>query len=173
MLQPLDKLFKRIQDAQKRLSGQAHVTPVVTSRTLDRKVGTSVYLKCENYQRVGAFKFRGAYNAMAQLSEADRRRGVITHSSGNHAQAIALVGRLLGVQTTIVMPQDAPAIKRAATQAYGATIIAYDPAETTREEISQELKEKHDYILIPPYDHIDIVAGQGTAALELFSQIES
>ncbi|MGD2024071.1 MAG: threo-3-hydroxy-L-aspartate ammonia-lyase [Desulfobacterales bacterium] len=173
MLQPTDKLFKRIQDAQKRLSGQAHVTPVMTSRTLDRKVGTTVYLKCENYQRVGAFKFRGAYNAMAQLSEADRRRGVITHSSGNHAQAIARVGQLLGVQTTIVMPQDAPAIKRNATQAYGATIIAYDPAETTREEISQGLKEKHGYKLIPPYDHIDIVAGQGTAALEFFSQIES
>jgi threonine dehydratase len=173
MLQPTDKLFKHIQDAQKRLSGQAHVTPVMTSRTLDRKVGATVYLKCENYQRVGAFKFRGAYNAMAQLSEADRRRGVITHSSGNHAQAIALVGRLLGVQTTIVMPQDAPAIKREATQAYGATIIAYDPAETTREEISQGLKEKHGYKLIPPYDHLDIVAGQGTAALEFFSQIES
>jgi threonine dehydratase len=110
---------------------------------------------------------------MAQLSEADRRRGVITHSSGNHAQAIARVGQLLGVQTTIVMPQDAPAIKRNATQAYGATIIAYDPAETTREEISQGLKEKHGYKLIPPYDHIDIVAGQGTAALEFFSQIES
>jgi threonine dehydratase len=173
MSQPTDKLFKRIQDAKKRLSGQAHVTPVMTSSTLDRKVGATVFLKCENYQRVGAFKFRGAYNAMALLSEEDRRRGVITHSSGNHAQAIALVGRLWGVQTTIVMPQDAPVIKREATKAYGATIVEYDPAETTREEISHDLKQKHGYKLIPPYDHMDIVAGQGTAALEFFSQIES
>ena len=109
-----DNLFDRIQAAKTRLSEQAHVTPVLTSRTLDQKAGASVYLKCENFQRVGAFKFRGAYNAMSQLSEADRKRGVITHSSGNHAQAIARVGRLLGIQTTIVMPDDAPATKRAA-----------------------------------------------------------
>ncbi|MGD8344459.1 MAG: threo-3-hydroxy-L-aspartate ammonia-lyase [Desulfobacterales bacterium] len=173
MSQSTDKLFERIQAAKKRIGGQAHVTPVMTSRTLDRRVGAAVFLKCENYQRVGAFKFRGAYNAMARLSEQDRRRGVITHSSGNHAQAIALVGRLLGVQTTIVMPKDAPATKRAATAAYGATIVEYDPAEATREEISHDLKRKHGYKLIPPYDHIDIVAGQGTAALELFDQVES
>jgi len=173
MSKPTENLFNRIQAAKKRLTGQAHVTPVVTSRTLDQKVGATVYLKCENYQRVGAFKFRGAYNAMTQLSEDDRRRGVITHSSGNHAQAIALVGRILGVQTTIVMPHDAPATKRAATEAYGATIVEYDPTETTREEISQDLKQKHGYKLIPPYDHIDIVAGQGTAALEFLAQIES
>jgi threonine dehydratase len=166
-------LFKRIQDAKRRLDGQAHITPVMTSRTLDRKAGADVFLKCENFQRVGAFKFRGAYNAMACLSEEDRRRGIITHSSGNHAQAIALVGRILGVQTTIVMPQDAPATKRAATRAYGAAVVEYDPAKATREEISQDLKKRHGYKLIPPYDHIDIVAGQGTAALELFSQIES
>jgi threonine dehydratase len=166
-------MFIRIQAARKRLSGQAHVTPVMTSRTLDRKAGAAVFLKCENYQRVGAFKFRGAYNAMSQLSEQDRSRGVITHSSGNHAQAIALVGRLLDIQTTIVMPQDAPAIKRAATAAYGAAIVEYDPAQCTREEISHDLKEKHGYKLIPPYDHIDIVAGQGTAALELFEEVES
>ncbi|MGD2096329.1 MAG: threo-3-hydroxy-L-aspartate ammonia-lyase [Desulfobacterales bacterium] len=173
MSQLTDNMFERIQAAGKRLSGQAHVTPVMTSRTLDRRVGAAVFLKCENYQRVGAFKFRGAYNAISLLSERDRRRGVITHSSGNHAQAIALVGRLLGVQTTIVMPQDAPATKRAATEAYGAIIVEYDPAHSTREEISQELKAKHGYKLIPPYDHIDIVAGQGTAALELFDQVES
>jgi threonine dehydratase len=167
-----DDLFKRIQEAKRRLDGQAHITPVMTSRTLDRKAGAAVFLKCENFQRVGAFKFRGAYNAMACLSEGDRRRGVITHSSGNHAQAIALVGRILGVQTTIVMPQDAPATKRAATKEYGATIVEYDPAKATREEISQDLKHRHGYKLIPPYDHIDVVAGQGTAALELFSQTE-
>jgi threonine dehydratase len=166
-------MFDRIQAAKKRLSGQAHVTPVLTSRTLDERAGAAVYLKCENYQRVGAFKFRGAYNAMAQLADEDRRRGVITHSSGNHAQAIALVGRLLGIQTTIVMPNDAPATKRAATEAYGAAIIEYDPAETTREKISQDLAERHAYKLIPPYDHIDIVAGQGTAALELLDKVKS
>jgi threonine dehydratase len=168
-----DTMFDRIQAAKKRLGGQAHVTPVMTSRTLDRRVGAAVYLKCENYQRVGAFKFRGAYNAMAQLAEEDAKRGVITYSSGNHAQAIALVGRLLGIQTTIVMPYDAPATKRAATEAYGATIIEYDPAETTREEISRDLEKRHGYKLIPPYDHIDIVAGQATAALELFEKLKS
>lgn len=173
MSQPPKDMFARIQAAKKRISSQAHVTPVMTSGTLDKRVGAAVFLKCENYQRVGAFKFRGAYNAMSQLCEKDRKRGVITHSSGNHAQAIALVGRLLGVQTTIVMPQDAPAIKRAATAAYGATIVDYDPVKSTREKISHDLKSKHGYKLIPPYDHIDIVAGQGTAALEIFDQVES
>ena len=168
-----DNLFDRIQAAKTRLSEQAHVTPVLTSRTLDQKAGASVYLKCENFQRVGAFKFRGAYNAMSQLSEADRKRGVITHSSGNHAQAIALVGRLLGIQTTIVMPDDAPATKRAATEAYGAIIVEYDPQKNTREKISADLANKHGYTLIPPYDHVDIVAGQGTAALEFFEQVPS
>ncbi len=168
-----DNMFDRIQAAKKRLNGQAHVTPVMTSHTLDRQVGATVYLKCENYQRAGAFKFRGAYNAMAQLSRQDRKRGVITHSSGNHAQAIALVGHILGVQTTIVMPDDAPSTKRAATAAYGGTIVEYDPAETTREKISHDLKQKHGYKLIPPYDHIDIVAGQGTATLEFLEQIKS
>jgi threonine dehydratase len=166
-------MFDRIQAAKKRLRGQAHVTPVMTSRTLDERIGAAVYLKCENYQRVGAFKFRGAYNAMAQLAAEDRRRGVITHSSGNHAQAIALVGRLLGIQTTIVMPDDAPAIKRAATEAYGASIVGYNPQEATREKISEDLERKHGYVLIPPYDHVDIVAGQGTAALELFEEVRS
>ena len=168
-----DNLFDRIQAAKTRLSEQAHVTPVLTSRTLDQKAGASVYLKCENFQRVGAFKFRGAYNAMSQLSEADRKRGVITHSSGNHAQAIALVGRILGIQTTIVMPDDAPATKRAATEAYGAIIVEYDPQKNTREKISADLANKHGYKLIPPYDHVDIVAGQGTAALEFFEQVPS
>lgn len=166
-------MFDRIQAAKKRLEGQAHVTPVMTSRTLDQQVGAAVYLKCENYQRAGAFKFRGAYNAMAQLTAEDRSRGVITYSSGNHAQAIALVGRILGIQTTIVMPSNAPATKRSATEAYGATIIQYNPQETAREEISRDLEKQHGYKLIPPYDHIDIVAGQGTAALELLEKTKS
>ena len=166
-------MFSRIQEAKETIGDRAHVTPVMTSQTLDRKAGATVFLKCENYQRVGAFKFRGAYNAMARLDEEDRRRGVVTHSSGNHAQAIALVGQLLDVRNTIVMPRDAPATKRAATEAYGASIVEYDPAERTREKISQDLERKHGFKLIPPYDHIDIVAGQGTAALELFSQVDS
>lgn len=168
-----EQWFERVLAAAKRLRGQANRTPVVTSRTLNQKVGAEIFLKCENYQRVGAFKFRGAYNAMSQLADEQRRRGVITHSSGNHAQAVALVGRLLGIQTTVVMPNDAPRIKRDATEAYGATIIGYDPEETTREKISTDLKETHGYTLIPPYDHEDIVAGQGTAALELGEKVKN
>ena len=173
MSERADQMFDRIQAAKRRLDGQAHVTPVMTSHTLDRQVGAAVYLKCENFQRAGAFKFRGAYNAMAQLAEADRRRGVITYSSGNHAQAIALVGRLLGIKTTIVMPDNAPATKRTATENYGATVVQYDPATSSREEISQDLEKQHGYILIPPYDNIDIVAGQGTAAFELFEKVKT
>jgi threonine dehydratase len=168
-----DNMFKRILAAQKRLRGHAHITPIMTSRTLNQRAGAAIYLKCENFQRVGAFKFRGAFNAMSQLSREESRRGVIAYSSGNHAQAVALVGRLLQIQTTIVMPDDAPATKRAATQAYGATIVDYNPHETTREKISRELEEKHGYVLIPPYDHAEIVAGQGTAALELFEKLPS
>ena len=168
-----DNMFEFVQAASKRLRGHAHITPIMSSRTLNQSAGAEVYLKCENFQRVGAFKFRGAYNAMSQLSDKDGKRGVITHSSGNHAQAIALVGRLLGIQTTIVMPDDAPTTKRAATEAYGANIVEYNPRENTREKISEDLERKHGYILIPPYDHVDIVAGQGTAALELFEEINS
>jgi threonine dehydratase len=173
MSKDTDNMFELVQAASKRLRGHAHVTPIMSSQTLNQSAGAEVFLKCENFQRVGAFKFRGAYNAMSQLSDKDAKRGVITHSSGNHAQAIALVGRLLDIQTTIVMPDDAPATKRAATKAYGAAIVEYNPQETTREKISEDLEREHGYILIPPYDHVDIVAGQGTAALELFEEIDS
>ena len=173
MSKDTDNMFELVQAASKRLRGHAHVTPIMSSQTLNQSAGAEVFLKCENFQRVGAFKFRGAYNAMSQLSDKDAKRGVITHSSGNHAQAIALVGRLLDIQTTIVMPDDAPATKRAATKAYGAAIVEYNPQETTREKISENLEREHGYILIPPYDHVDIVAGQGTAALELFEEIDS
>ena len=166
-----EQWFQRVQEASQRLHGHANQTPVMSSRTLNEITGAEVFLKCENYQRVGAFKFRGAYNAMSRLSEDQRKRGIITHSSGNHAQAVALVGRLLGIQTTVVMPNDAPVIKRDATQAYGATIVDYNPREDTREQLSQELKETHGYTLIPPYDHEDVVAGQGTAALELMEEV--
>ena len=126
-------LFDLVKSAQLRIEGHAHVTPVVTSQTLNRITGAKVFLKCENFQRMGAFKFRGAFNAMSQLTAEQKKRGVITHSSGNHAQAVALVGRLLGIQTTVVMPDNAPAVKRMATEQYGATLVDYNPQETTRE----------------------------------------
>jgi len=165
--------YQLVKAAQKRLEGHAHVTPVMTSQTLNRLAGAEVFFKCENFQRMGAFKFRGAFNAMSQLTDEQKKNGVITHSSGNHAQAVALVGRLLGIQTTVVMPDNAPAVKRTATQQYGATVIDYNPLETTREKISAEILSEHDYTLVPPYDHINIVAGQGTAALELFDKAAS
>jgi threonine dehydratase len=143
----------------------------MTSRTLNHLSGAEIFLKCENFQRMGAFKFRGAYNAMSRLTADQKKHGVITHSSGNHAQAVALVGRLIGIKTVVVMPDDAPLIKRAATEAYGASVIGYDPAETSREKISQDLSIRHNYTLVPPYDHIDIVAGQGTAAMELLDEL--
>jgi len=164
-------MFAKILEAKKRLQGHANVTPVFTSRTLDQMIGAQVYFKCENFQRIGAFKFRGAFNSISQLSETEKARGVLTYSSGNHAQAVALVGRLLGVQTTIIMPDNAPATKRTATEAYGATVIDYAPDEHSREALAKELQASHGYTLIPPYDHINVVAGQGTAALELFEQI--
>ncbi len=169
-LEPLDELYGRVAAARERLAGHAHRTPVVTSQTLDRLVGASVFLKCENLQRVGAFKFRGAYNAISQLSPEQRAAGVFTYSSGNHAQAVALAGRLLGVQTTIVMPANAPRPKRAATEGYGATVIEYDPDEERRSQVAERLARESGAVIVPPYDHIDIIAGQGTAAAELHEQ---
>ncbi len=163
--------FDDILAAADRIAGIAHRTPVATSRLLDEACGARLFLKCENLQRAGAFKFRGAYNAVSRLSAEEKARGVITHSSGNHAQALALVCRLLGVRATIVMPQDAPALKLAATRAYGAEVVLYDPAKDTREAISGRLAQEHGYTLVPPYDHPHIIAGQGTAALELFQDV--
>jgi threo-3-hydroxy-L-aspartate ammonia-lyase len=154
--------------AAARLRGVANRTPVHTSRTLDALTGARVFLKCENFQRAGAFKFRGAYNAVAQLSEAERGTGVLTFSSGNHAGAMALVGRLLDVRVTVVMPADAPAAKVEATRGYGAEVVLYDRSGRSREEIAAELQRERGMALIPPYDHAAVVAGQGTAALELF-----
>jgi len=169
-MESLNELFRRVTDAAERLHGVAHVTPVMTSRWLDERLGASIFLKCESFQRIGAFKFRGAYHAISQLSEEERRRGVVTFSSGNHAQGVALAGRLLGVATVVVMPQDAPVIKREATEGYGARVVLYDPAERSREDIARELQQEHGYTLIPPFDHYDVLAGQGTAALELCDQ---
>ena len=165
-------MFSQVQAAKERLEGVANVTPMMTSRTLNRLVGADVYFKCENFQKVGAFKFRGAFNSIYQLSTAEKKRGVITYSSGNHAQAVALVGQMLNIQTTVVMPGNAPATKRAATEAYGATIVEYDPDKASREDIAKGLEAKNGYTMIPPFDHLEVIAGQGTAALEMFEKIK-
>ena len=162
--------YDDVAAAAARLDGIANRTPVLTSRRLDARTGASVFCKCENFQRTGAFKFRGAYNALSQLTPAQRGRGVLTYSSGNHAQAVALAGRLLGIPATIIMPDDAPAVKRAATRGYSAEIIPYNCQETTREALAQRLSEERGLPIIPPYDHPHIVAGQGTAARELFEE---
>jgi threonine dehydratase len=142
----------------------------MTSRTLDERLGATVFFKCENLQRAGAFKFRGAYNAVSLLSDEERARGVLAYSSGNHAQAVALTGRLLGIRTTIVMPDDAPTSKVEGTRGYGAEVILYDREKQSREELAAQLKQERGMSLIPPYDYADVVAGQGTAALELLEE---
>lgn len=161
--------FDDISSAAERLAGVAHRTPIAASRTLDERTGAQVLAKCENLQRVGAFKFRGAYNAISRLSEEQMKRGVVTFSSGNHAQAVALVGKLLNTPTVIVMPNDAPAIKLAATRGYGAEVVLYDRVEQKREAIARQLADERGLTLIPPFDHPHIIAGQGTTALELLT----
>ena len=160
-----------IQAAQRRLAGQANITPIFTSRSLDERVGMSVFLKAESLQRGGAFKFRGAFNTISQLSAAERKRGVITYSSGNHGQAVALVSQLFSAPATVVMPDNAPALKRAATAGYGARIIEYVPEEAEREAIARQMAAERGYAVIPPYDHPHIIAGAGTTGLELIEQI--
>jgi threonine dehydratase len=164
-------MFEQVLAAKKRLKGYSNLTPIMASRTLNRLVGAEVYFKCENFQRIGAFKFRGAFNSISQLTEAEKARGVITYSSGNHAQAVALVGQMLNIRTTIVMPNNAPIIKRAATEEYGAAIVEYDPEKTTREAVAKDLEINNDYTMIPPFDHLDVIAGQGTAALEMLEEL--
>jgi threonine dehydratase len=159
-----------IAAAAVRLEGRAQRTPVLTSRTLDARTGATVLFKCENFQRMGAFKFRGAFNALAQLSPEQKRGGVLAYSSGNHAQAVALAGLLLGVNTVIVMPQDAPQVKLEATRGYGAEVITYDPKIAKREELAADIARQRGMTVIPPYNHAHVVAGQGTAAKELFEQ---
>lgn len=160
-----------IQAAQQRLAGVAHRTPVLTSRTVNDRTQSQVFFKCENFQRTGAFKFRGAYNALAQLSPTQKDKGVLTFSSGNHGQAIALAGKLLNIPTTIVMPDDAPIVKQTATKSYGAEVILYNRQQTNREELAQNLASDRTLTLIPPYDHPHVIAGQGTAALELVQEV--
>jgi len=159
--------FTDIQAAATRLEGHAHRTPVLTSRTLDAMLGAQVFMKAESLQRMGAFKFRGGYNAVSALSDAQRARGVVAFSSGNHAQAVALAAQLHGCQATIVMPQDAPALKLAATRGYGAEVVIYDRYTQDRAAIAQALVEARGATLIPPFDDLRVMAGQGTAALEL------
>lgn len=159
--------FADIEDAATRLSGVAHRTPTLTSRTVDARTGAQVYFKCENLQRGGAFKFRGAYNAMSRLSAEQSARGVVAFSSGNHAQAVALAGKLLDIPRVIVMPTDSPEVKRVATAEYGAEIVLYDREIEDREAIGRRLAEERGLAIIPPYNHHDIVAGTGTVALEL------
>ncbi|KWA22735.1 threo-3-hydroxy-L-aspartate ammonia-lyase [Burkholderia territorii] len=163
--------YDDVAAAAARLDGHAHRTPVMTSRTIDEALGAQVFFKCENLQRMGAFKFRGAFNALSRFDATQRRHGVVAFSSGNHAQAIALSARILGIPATIVMPHDAPAAKMAATRGYGGNVVTYDRYTEDREQIGRALAEKHGLTLVPPYDHADVMAGQGTAAKELFDEV--
>ncbi|HET8601849.1 MAG TPA: threo-3-hydroxy-L-aspartate ammonia-lyase [Segeticoccus sp.] len=162
--------FADVRDAAERIRGHAHRTPVLTARRLDAELGLHVYLKCENVQRVGAFKFRGAFNAISRLDPQQRRAGVVAWSSGNHAQAVALAARLHETPATIVMPLDAPATKVAATKGYGAEVVSYDRYAEDRTEIGRGIAAERGATVLPPFDHPDIIAGQGTAALELFEE---
>ncbi len=159
-----------VRDAAARLKGIAHRTPVITSRTLNARVGAEVFVKCENFQRVGAFKFRGAYNAAARLTPDQLAKGIAAFSSGNHAQAVALAARELGTTAVILMPEDAPRSKMEATLGYGAEVVTYDRYTQERNALGAELAEERGLALIPPYDHPDVIAGQGTAALELLEE---
>ena len=163
--------YDDVVQAAGRIAGIANRTPVLTSRTVNDAFGAEVFFKCENLQRMGAFKFRGACNALARFTPEQRRAGVVAFSSGNHAQAIALAARLLDMPATIVMPHDAPAAKVAATKGYGGNVVVYDRYTEDREQIGRDLAEKHGLTLIPPYDHPDVIAGQGTAAKELFEEV--
>lgn len=163
--------YADVEAAARRLEGHAHKTPVITSRTVNDMLGAEVFFKCENLQRMGAFKFRGAFNALSRFTPEQRRGGVVAFSSGNHAQAVALSARLLGMPATIIMPQDAPAAKVAATKGYGGNVVMYDRYKEDREAIGRKLAEEHGMTLIPPYDHPDVLTGQGTAAKELFEEV--
>ncbi len=171
MTTPLLPNYDDVQAAAKRLEGVAHHTPVMTSRTLNELWGAEVFFKCENLQRMGAFKFRGAFNALSKFSPEQRKAGVVTFSSGNHAQAIALSARILDIPATIIMPHDAPEAKANATEGYGGKVIRYDRYSEDREQIGRDLVERYGYTMIPPFDHPDVITGQGTAAKELFEEV--
>lgn len=168
---PLAVTYDDIAAAAQRLAGVAHRTPVLTSHQADTHAGAQVFFKCENFQRIGAFKFRGAYNAISQLSDAQKRKGVVAFSSGNHAQAVALSARLLGVQAVIVMPHDAPAMKLAATRGYGAEVVIYHREREDRELVAGKIVAERGLSLIPPFDYAPVIAGQGTATKELIEEV--
>jgi len=170
-MQTLAVSFDDVVAAAARLRGVAHRTPAITSATLDERLGARAYLKAENLQRMGAFKFRGAYNRLVQLDAAARSRGVVAFSSGNHAQGVALAAKLLGIPAAIVMPTDAPAAKLAATRGYGAEVVLYDRFTMNRAEIAQALAAERGATVVPPYDDPAIIAGQGTSALELIEDV--
>jgi len=170
-LSPALPTFDDIDAASHRIDGVAHRTPVVTSRTVDARTGATVFFKCETLQRGGAFKFRGAYNALSRLDAAQRRRGVVAFSSGNHAQAVALAGKLLDIPRVIVMPSDSPEVKRIATAEYGAEVLLYDREREDREAIGRRLSEERGLAVIPPYNHADVIAGAGTVARELIREV--
>src|SRR3989440_8133287 len=164
--------YADVAAAAERLAGHAHRTPVMTSHTVDERTGARVFFKCENFQRMGAFKFRGAYNAMSWLSPDERRRGVLAYSSGNHAQAVALAGKLLGIKTLIVMPENAPKVKLEATRGYGAEVVTYK-LDQDRETVAARIAKERGMVTVPPFNHPHIVAGQGTAAKELIEEAGS
>jgi len=163
--------YADVEAAAARIAGVAHRTPVMTSRTVNARVGAEVFFKCESFQRAGAFKFRGAYNAISRLAEAGERRGVLAFSSGNHAQAVALAARLLGLRAVVVMPASAPAVKLAATRDYGAQIVTYDTKSAAREALGEKIAREEGLAIVPPFDHPHVIAGQGTAAKELFEEV--
>ncbi|HCJ6374489.1 threo-3-hydroxy-L-aspartate ammonia-lyase [Citrobacter sp. RHBSTW-00671] len=163
--------YHDVAAAAERIAGYANKTPVMTSRTVNEEFGADVFFKCENFQRMGAFKFRGAMNALRQFTPQQRAAGVVAFSSGNHAQAIALSAKLLGIPATIIMPHDAPAAKVAATKGYGGHVVMYDRYTEDREKIGRDLAEKQGLTLIPPYDHPHVIAGQGTATKELIEEV--
>ena len=168
---PLAESYELLLQAARRLDGVAVRTPVVCSEGLNDALGCEVFLKCENLQRISAFKFRGAYNAIAQITDAERSSGVIAYSSGNHAQAVALASRLLGTSAVIVMPSNAPDVKKKGVEALGAEVVYFDPEETTREEVAAQINGDGGRHLVKPFDDLRIVAGQGTAALELLQEV--
>lgn len=178
MSDPLERPFHKssvtyadIQLAATQLSKLIHTTPVVTSNTVNRRVNSQVFFKCESFQKTGSFKVRGAFNALSRLTSEQKQQGILTYSSGNHAQAIAFASQQLHIPATIIMPEDAPAVKQAATREYGAEILLYNRQTTNRETLAQELATQRGLTLIPPYDHPHIIAGQGTTAKELFAEI--
>jgi threonine dehydratase len=163
--------YADVVDAARRIEGHAHHTPAMRSRTINERLGAELFFKCENLQRMGAFKFRGAFNALSRFTEAQRAAGVIAFSSGNHAQAVALSARLLGIPAVIVMPIDAPQAKIAATRGYGGEVITFDRFTQDREQLTQGIAAERGMTIVPPFNHPDVIAGQGTAAKELFEDV--